>query len=620
MPFLLFRKPFNYTLGIYTVTIDWHTLIYLLLSVSIHLLILFLPVFFLFTRHNSSINNTDSNIINDSLYYIVFIYFGFFISILTVLSNVYQLPLKIEQVVKNLSVISLFFISYGVYLIFTTSVNKLLLKIMIIFNLIAFLVIPIFLGYLNKIIPITMLLLFVLIIIRLKLNMIYLFLITIFIIFSCAILQKNKSFIRMYLYNGAYNKITTKENISHEKTEWRCNISQTLIPTTFTKKGVSSATNVLDQFEVGYNSKYGIQSLNSNLLNNYSINDLKKGLDYFDEIIKYAELHENNLLIFGLARGWGNSIPRDGTRAARIFQYLYLNSSDIVIKNFSLALWGLLIIEGNGIKLSIKEGISCVLISEVDIIIRKLIIESSLTSTEYINNILEDKVILFFENNIKDQNKLKNIIKTELDNKKYYISNNNTTPSVHNIFFNWLKVIDNNNFLISSLIERVDQSRNLILILDNFYLKNNKSYLGYSYYKNIQWSLIPRFFFENKPIINDDIGIAIGDLLGITDVRQESVSWSMPLIIELILVDGFYSLFYFSFFLSLLTLLYFYFAKKNIQLFFLFASAYIYNISNCLFTGFAGVSSGLIQSFILCCLICLVINGINSIRKARLVN
>jgi hypothetical protein len=271
---------------------------------------------------------------------------------------------------------------------------------------------------------------------------------------------------------------------------------------------------------------------------------------------------------------------------------------------------GLLVAEGNGLNQDINTGLSCILISEVKVIIRKILLESSLTSKNYINSFLKDQIILVHpDNKVIDFSQLKEFILNELIYKKSNVSRENIQTITHNILIDWLRIVDDNNFIISSLFDRVDQSRNLMLVLENFYLKKNEDrLLGYSSFNNIWWSFVPRFLYKEKPIINDDIGIAIGNLLGIVDARQENVSWSMPLIIEAILVDGFYSLFYFSIALSIVTQLFFSFINKSSFSFFLFASAYLYNISNCMLTGFGGVASGLIQSFILCFFINYLVN------------
>lgn len=595
---LLVNFPLDYSLGSYKAKISFSDILY----IQYFLIFFFTVILFCFYVERKVSSFTAKTVYFDySVNFSIYVFLGIIGFFASLLSNLISLPILVDNIVNHLAILSLVTISYG--LVFRNSLvgdsQKKISTALITLNLISFVGVPFFLGYINKLILLLATIIFSACFIRKKKKI---FFFSIFLLIFALLMQLVKGPYRDFLFHGPFQKVGLNSDLNPTKPDdLGCNtgylgVSLTSPPLADIGHNKSS----LDMVETGY-AKVDFQVANRMVSDRYSLKELYEIPENFKKISTEMISAGNYIIPLSMARAWGEGvISRDGTRAARL-----LSSFDQALPTVSKGLYGLLLIDGNGVKIDQPQGVHCVFLSKDESLLRYLVEHENQVVHQLVDQELyaiQDKTELKRLKKVIGEQRRENATKLKLA-----ILASKHPPELNKNLKKQFRYLDNSSgYLISSAVDRVDQARNVVLI-NQLISKDRIHSFGLRVYKEIGQAFIPRLFWPSKPINKDAIGIAIGKQLGLYSEKNPTMSWALPLIPESLLISGFFGLVLSSLGLSICYAIYYHQALKNNFYLFLFGNYAVANITMSLFTGF-GVIGGMIQSLLLLQGILILIN------------
>lgn len=528
--------------------------------------------------------------ISDSFSIKSYIVIGCITFVASFFNSIFKLPNGVENLVRIISLLSLYVISYGVFQFDKVGNrrNKNLLFLIITINTISFAIIPLFLGYISKLILVIGSLLFVIFCEKTKRKFKFIFIFVVVILLIGLVFQYYKSHYRQSLFGGHFKKITTQKEWVDKKFDPICNINKYFENLPIARVDKNSKNEYLQQrlelYETG-NLILDFQSANALIKKNYSGINLLEGLQDFRISAKEALEQDNFVLLLGISRAWGNYLPRDGTRAAR----LLIKSSE-KMPALSNAVFGTLLLDGNGVQPDIEIGVQCAFESANNEVIDYVVQHEKGIVPSVIDRYVDSAGNELMAQVEKSRRKhLKGINKSQLET-------GNEFSKLHAQLYGWVKSIDENlDHSISGGLDRLDQMRNFVVVLKGL---GSVGHEEYAPYRLILWSFIPRVFYPSKPLISDDAGILIGKIFQIEDPHDPNLSWALPFFSETIIFGGVFNLLISFFMVSIIYSVYFYKGLKSINFLFMYGNMGLANILMGLFTGYVGVISGLIQCFL----------------------
>ena len=576
--------PIEYALGNRIVEISFLDQIHVILLILAFICALALPQLAV-----AKFRTNDSCTV-DSFSIKTYIVIGSITILASFLNCTLKLPNEIENLVRILSLMSLYVVSYGIFQFDKTSErrNKNILFLIIIINTLTFAILPLFLGYLSKLILLIGSLLFVIFYEKSKRKVKLIVIFVVVILLIALVFQSYKSHYRKSLFGGHFKKINTQKEWVDKKFDPVCDINKYFSNLPIARVDKNSKNNYLQQklelYETG-NLILDFKSANELIKKNYSGVNLLEGLQDFRKTSKEALEQDNFVLLLGISRAWGNYLPRDGTRAAR----LLIKSADKMPASAN-TIFGTLLLDGNGVQLDIEKGVQCAFESKnhevIDYVVQheKGIVPSVIDRYIYLTG--NELMMQVEESRLKY---LKGINKSQFEVR-------NDFSRLHTQLYGWVKSFDANlDYSISGGLDRLDQMRNFVVALKGL---SNVGYKEYDPYRLILWSLVPRVLYPSKPLISDEAGILIGKIFRLEDPHDPNLSWALPFLSETIIFGGVFNLLISFFMASIIYSVYFFQGLKSINLLFIYGNMGLANILMGLFTGCVGVLSGLIQCFL----------------------
>lgn len=577
---LLFTNyPLIHHLGRFSVNIDNTDKLFMFLQVSFFILICLVLLYsanliFLFKDSEGKSNYPFS------LSFLKFSLMSILASLSSIIDNIFELPIIIHNLVHIFSFFSLVMFSYC--LINLGSISK-KMKVfafsLITLNFFTFVIIPIILGFLSKLFLFISSLIFTSFFIERKKSF-TMFLFAITFILCIIPFQSYKSFYRDFFFDGSFKPVSIK-NLSFIPKYFNsdCDISSysSVIPKPakldFINNISDKSMQRINSIESGFLHS-DFEQLNQLILNAYFLDNSHVFSKNFPSIYKEM-IHSGNYVVpMSINRMFGtNNIPQDGSRAARLL-ILNKESSSAIAKG----LFGLLLIQGNGIPPDKYQGVHCLLVSKNTEVINYFYMHASNEEKAIFN--LE----LFNDPSHNNTDEIKYLIERQRLEHKANLIKHLAIPSNLSDYFN-------------ELMLRLDQSKNLILI-NKILVNDHIGFIGLSAYSSIFYSFIPRILWLQKPIISDTVGVNIGVILGLFDQRNPLQSWALPVMHESLLVAGLWGFFITSFSTALLFSIYYYQAQKSNLHLILYGNFAAINMTMYFFTGFINFLSGMIQSFI----------------------
>lgn len=406
--------------------------------------------------------------------------------------------------------------------------------------------------------------------------------------------EANKGSIRDIFYSGHYLKNPTlnpeNENIQQNLRQCSDYINDIEIPRGQVDKHLVGDYRTVNFAENGY-SKYSIKETKQAIANIYEVNSLYYAPDIDISISDLAKIERNPLVGLAIARGWGNYIPRDGTRAINLLSTADYDSK--VVKY----LFSKHFLSGNGIPSNINAGVTC-LLETGDSELIQLFINTERGDIRYaIDEIANGFCSIYADCDLKNiilkaRNNIKNArINEALSSAKYKPSD-----------------------LFSAVFKRLDQGRNLALATNEYRLRGG-IIPGFDIFQNFLWRFVPRIIINSKPVLYDQIGIEISNYFALNDPIFKNMSWALPLLPEVVLLYGFKGIIFAAISIAVISLLSMYSIYLFPRYYSFLLGVWLMLITETFVNGIVTLLTNAIHYILISFFICLLFNELKKFRS-----